>query len=310
MNRHAWAWPVGLLSLLLLPGAARLDGRADDQAAPKAPVRKLLYPADEAKVPKALRPFVARLRGEPAEAGQPDNGTAAGVFVRVIPRRYVLDGGNLKDGAWLGTRPFVFLTRPESLYGKSLLDVFSRIGYSADHVLTGQIDVEAVVVVFRYNEKVRLHTDRTGTLPDDWRSAAYPATWDNLIALVEKLAEGSETHVIEKKRAHFAPSKLSLRSARERLFVLGFPDAGKERVKQAPYQVLRATGGADWAYRRILERTMGAAEHYTGNGTCKPTFLRPGQKVKPAVEFLGPNSELKALEEIAVVGLGRLKVSE
>ena len=307
MIRGAWPLALGACSLLALLDLACLG---DDGPAIKPAGRKLLYPTDETRVARSLRPFVRQLLAGKAPPVKPTDPAPSGAYVRVVTRRNILAGGKLKDEAWLGTHPFVFLTTPENLAGASLLEVYSRIGYSADQVLSGQLGEEKVAIVFRYDGKVRRHGDRAGKLPADCRTGVYPATWDNLFALLEKLAGDDRAHVIADKSTPFSPSKLRLRSAKERLFVLGFPEAGKKRLRTSSYHALQEIGGADWEYRRILERTLGAALHYTGDGTCKPTFVPRDRKVTPAVEFLGPNSDLKSLAECAVVGLGALKVSE
>jgi hypothetical protein len=105
-------------------------------------------------------------------------------------------------------------------------------------------------------------------------------------------------------------TKLALGSAKERQFLLGYPDAGKQRIKLSSYYALRETKGADWEYRQFLERSMSVAEHFSGDGTSKPTIV--GQ-VKPPLgfpEFLGPNREVRLLPEVAIIGLGALRIGE
>ena len=72
----------------------------------------------------------------------------------------------------------------------------------------------------------------------------------------------------------------------------------------------RDSGGADWDYRSILERTLAAAEHFTGDGTSKPTLVGAGKTPRGYPEFLGPNRQLTALPELAVIDLGALRIAE
>jgi hypothetical protein len=275
--------------------------------APKATVRQLLYPEKSDDVPAGLRPVVAKLLSDDQGTVEPADAKPAGVFVRVVSRKYVLDGRAIKQDAFIGGRPFVFVTLPETLYGRTLLQVFSAIGYSADEVLTGQLGSEKVAVVFRWGEKVTPHAGRDGKLPDDWQTKVYPSTWDNLFSLVDKMAADKDWHALAEVGRPSALTRLNFQSAKERQFVLGYPDAGKERLKALPYSALRDTKGADWDYRQFLERTLGASEHFTGDGTSQPAIFAKG-KTTGFPEFLGPNRELVALPEVAIIGLGSVQV--
>jgi hypothetical protein len=228
----------------------------------------------------------------------------------VVSRKYILDGQKLKEAGTLGINPFVFVTLPESLYGRSLLQVFSVIGYSADEVLTGQLGEEKVAVVFRWDPKVVLHPGRDGRLPEAWQSAVYSTTWDNLFALVERMAVDPRWHVVQDKSKPRIRTKLQLSSTREVLFLRGYPDSGQKRIKCSSYSSLRDVGGADWEYRSILKRSMSAGKYFTGDGTSKRTFVGQGKRPPGFPEFVGPNRELTTLPEIAVIGLGVLRVSE
>jgi hypothetical protein len=230
-----------------------------------------------------------------------------GVFARVVSRKHV----TLKDGrapvGFLGVRPFVFVTLPEALDGRSLLDVFSAIGYGADDVLAGQLGEEKVALVFRWNDPTVLHPGRAGELPEQWQTAVYPATWDNLFALVERMAGDKDWHSVGAKGGPPDFTRVGFASDRERSFVSGFSEAGKARVRAASYHALRETRGADWEYRDFLGRALGASEHFTGDGATKPTFAAGG---KPAgfPEYLGPNRPLAEIKELAVIGLGAVRI--
>ena len=177
---------VVLLTLALLP-----VGCNTDKSAPKPPARTLLYPADAAGVPESLRPAVKKLLDPDQPTVKPEGVQAEGVFLRVTARRFVLDGGRLKDGGWLGSRPFVFLTVPETIYGRSLLEVFSGIGYGADEVLAREVGDEKVAVVFRYEKAVRLEAGGTYTTPVAPRVHVFVARGALLrSSLAEPLHEG------------------------------------------------------------------------------------------------------------------------
>ncbi len=299
-----------LASLLVLALGVWRETEADDKLQQKPTARQLLYPARRADVPRSLQPFVDKLLAPEQGPLKADGVKPTGVFARVGTRKYILDGNALKKGGTLGTRPFVFTTIPEALYGRSLLQVFSTIGYSADEVLTGQLGEEKVVILFQWEKDVILHLGRDGKLPEVWQRAVYPTTWDNLFSLVEKMAGDKDWHDIKEEGKPPVPSRLQLRSPAERHFLLGFPDAGKQRLKSSSYYALRDIKGADWEYRQILERSMSAAEHFSGDGTSKPTLMGQGEPPAGFPEFLGPNRELSALPEIAVIGLGKLRVAE
>ena len=132
----------------------------------------------------------------------------------------------------------------------------------------------------------------------------YVPTWDNLFALTEALARPGLVE-IDPKGEKFTPAKLRLRGEREQSFVLGYPEAGKRRIKASSYHALRDVGGADWEYRALLEWSMNAAEHFTGDGFMKPTFGRRPLPPRGFPEFLGPNVTLEGTAALAVIHLGR-----
>jgi hypothetical protein len=300
---------AGMGLVAFLAWATAPQAPAADSTLGKPRPRKLLYPADPRDLPPVLAPFVARLvsADQPPVAGKALRPT--GVFLRIVSRRYVLDGGKLREGAWLGARPFVFLTLPEAGYGRSLLHVFAAIGYSAEEVLTREVGVEKVALVFAYPDDICLHEGRGGRLPETWQRRVFPATWDNLFALTDRLVT-SKGYVEIRADNPFTPTRVLLRSEKERLFLASYPDSGRQRVKRSPYPVLRAAGGADWEYRALLERLLGASEHFKGNGRTKLTFGPKGKGEGGFPEFLGPNARLADLRRLAVIGLGTLAVSE
>src|SRR5262245_1410823 len=120
----AGVWLAVVLAWIPAPRAAA-PGRAGDRRAP----RKLLYPSDPGRLAPVLAPVVKKLLSGEEGPASPRSARPSGVFLRVVSRRFALDGGKLKEGAWLGPRPFVFLTLPEAAYGRSLLQVLLAIGY-------------------------------------------------------------------------------------------------------------------------------------------------------------------------------------
>jgi hypothetical protein len=275
------------------------------------PTRRLLYPSDVGQLKAPLAPFVEKLLS-PSEKKvilPPPHPADIRVFLRVVSKRHILDGEALRDNAWLGVRPFVFLTVPETAYGKTLAELFSAIGYSADEVLSHQVGEEKVALVFTYPEGIPPQPHRHGELPDEWERKVYVPTWDILFALTEKLIVENQFEVDPSGKGFF-PTKLLLRDQREKLFVLGYPEAGKQRIKKVDYDSLRIGGGADWEYRAILERSMSAASHFRGNGFTQPTFGPRPLPQQGYPEFLGPNAPLRELAALAVIYLGRLRLTE
>jgi hypothetical protein len=301
-----WSKPIAV-GCLLFSVATTASVRADEKPQFK---RELLFPAKADDVPASLKPFVAKLMSteqKPVEASTVIRGE---VFARLVTKKHILDSGALKKSGTLGSKPFVCTTLPEALYGRSLLEVFSTIGYAADDVLTGQLEEEKVVVLFRWDKNVVVHSAQDGALPDSWQTAVYPATWDNIFSLVDKMAGDREWSYVREVNEPAVFTKLQLRSEKERHFLVGFPDAGKLRIKSASYYALRDSKGADWEYRQFLEHSMSLAEHFSGDGATKPTIV--GQAKPPAgfPEFIGPNRLVVELPEVAVIGLGALRVVE
>jgi hypothetical protein len=284
---------VGLvLGVALFAGApARAEGP-----------RKLLWPS-EVKGPLAA--VVARLTCSKQPAVADRDLKSSRYFLRIVPRDLVLDGASLRKGAWIGGRPFAFLTAPESLYGKPLLQVYGDIGYSAEQVLDQQLGRPVVALVFRYPDDVCLHT---GKLPADWSRRVYAPTWATTFALFERLA--AEAEIDKGDKRPFMPGKLLLRSERERGFIASFPKVGKKRLARAPYQSLQAVGGSDWEYRSLLERNLGMNEHFTGTGRTRPGIGRDKKDRLGLPEWLGPNLPLDKLPELAIVDLGALRIAK
>lgn len=232
-------------------------------------------------------------------------------YARIAPRKFVIAADNsLLDTAILGTKPMVFLTTPESLYGKNLVDVYLDIGYEAEDILRWQRDTAMVVILFRYPDNVDPTPILDGVLPEDWHSKVYVPTWDNIFAVFGRLAQ--EASVDPGKEGDYAPWKLSFTSEALRQFVLNFPVEGTTRVKTAGYSTLKQIGGADALYRNLLEKKLSIFEHFRGNGRTINELVDPeGAKRQTGLyELIGPNAKIKELPEVAVIDLGTLVMQE
>jgi hypothetical protein len=138
-----------------------------------------------------------------------------------------------------------------------------------------------------------------------------------MFVLFERLAENAT--IDPQKRGEFTPERTFFRSGAEKMFVLGFPERGKERIKKASkaspgpgYAELKAIGGADWVYRSLLESKLSVFEHFRGNGRTHNEVLDPEGLDPEAglIEFVGPNRKIKDLPEVAIIHLGRLAIED
>lgn len=228
----------------------------------------------------------------------------ADYFVRVASRRHVLDERNqVTENARLGSRPYVFLTTPESLYGRSLLEIYEDIGYSAKDILARLQNQEMVAVVFRYPDGIAVSPITDGRLPDGWAELIFKPTWENMFALFVKLAGDA---AVGREAAHDPYTRLAFATSAERFLVLGFPQSGLDRIKKTSYASLKAVKGADWEFRRLLEEKLSVFEHFKGNGRTHNEVLDDSA----FVEVIGPNYVIKELPELAVVHLGRLTIDD
>jgi hypothetical protein len=232
-------------------------------------------------------------------------------FVRIAPRQAILTEANqLSDAAFLGTRAWVFVTTPESLTGRSLLEIYQDIGYEAEDILGRQRHKEMVAIVFRYPPPVGVSAVRDGRLPPNWDTQVYLPTWENMFALFARLAMSAT--IAPEQPGERAPDRLLFRSHAEKAFVLSFPAEGKARITRVSYAELKATGGADWVYRQLLESHLSVFEHFRGNGRTHNEVRYP--EVPPLeaglVEMVGPNWKLAELPEVAILHLGQLTIED
>lgn len=234
----------------------------------------------------------------------------SGYFVRIAPRRRVLTPDKKIDaGAVLAApqKPFVFLTTPESIFGKTLLEIYEDIGYEAESIIRDPGE-DMVAVVFRYENDVTVSTVQDGNLENDWSTKIYETTWDNLMSLFPRLVQDQQSDSCQKPDV---PSKRICLPKPDADFVLSFPAEGKLRVKTTKYRMLQGTGGSDWKYRKLLEDTLSVFEHFRGDGRTENELLEVRDKPDTPAglrEVVGPNIHINRLAEVAVIELGRLKI--
>ncbi len=297
MTKHLGAWLLALSLGLLHPNTAPADQRLMLYSATASPaVQQAAEKISALSTPRVDYAQLAR-NGE--------------VFVRIAPRRVVLsDAGDLIATAILGTKPYVFVTTPESVYGKPLLDIYLDIGYEAEDVIRWQRDEDMVAIVFRFPATVTVSDTRDGRLPEVWNAHVYVPTWDNIFVLFDHLA--AKAGIEPDKKGEFAPHSTFFRSTAERDFVQNFPAAARARVKTTPYIKMQALQGDDWRYRELLEKKLSVFEHFRGNGRTLNEIVDPSgtQMEAGLLEFVGPNHKLADLKDMAIVHLGKLGVGD
>jgi hypothetical protein len=229
-------------------------------------------------------------------------------FVRIAPRSRVLTADNkILETAVLAapSKPFVFLTTPEGIFGKSLLEIYEDIGYEAEGIIRDQPE-EMVAILFRYPTNITLSTVKDGNLDSDWPNRIYETTWDNMLSLFPQLVTDNQSDLCRQPEVPFKRICLPKLDAD---FVLSFPAEGKLLVKTARYRTLQGIGGADWKYRKLLEDTLSVFEHFRGDGRTENELLELRDKpdTPPQLrEVVGPNMKINRLREVAVIDLGRL----
>jgi hypothetical protein len=229
-------------------------------------------------------------------------------FARVIPRKYVLTEKNeVQESAVLGTKPFIFFTTPEGIYGKSLLEIYLDIGYAAEDIIR-QRSQEMIVLVFRFPENIVRSDIKNGYLPRAWNKKVYVPTWNNVFSVFHKL---TQIGTIEpNKQGSYAPERLFFSSKAQKQFILKFPKRKKAKITRLPYDNLKVMGRANWKYRELLEKKLSIFEHFQGNGRTLNVLKNNDntKKQNGLLEFIGPNMGIKALPEFAVIHLGKVKI--
>ena len=232
-------------------------------------------------------------------------------FVRIAPRRFILTEKNeVQESAVLSTKPLVFVTTPESIRGRTLLEIYEDIGYEAADIIRWQRDEDMVAVVFRFPDPITVAPTQDGNLPADWNKKVFVPTWANIFTLFTKLAERAAIDPTRKIGDEFSPVRTFFRSEAERQFVLSYPSDGRRRIQAISYDGLKATGGADWTYRKLLEEKLSLFAHFRGTGLTQNVVLDPDNLHPEAglLEFVGPNTKVMDLTEVAIVHLGRLVI--
>ena len=234
-----------------------------------------------------------------------------GYFIRIAPRNRVLTEDNkILETAVLAapSKPFVFLTTPEGIFGKSLLEIYEDIGYEAEGIIRDQPNQEMVAILFRYPNNITRSNVKDGNLDSDWSNRIYETTWDNMLSLFPQLVQDNQSDLCRQAEV---PSKRICLPKLDADFVLSFPPEGKLLVKTARYRLLQGIGGSDWKYRKLLEDTLSVFEHFRGDGRTENELLELRDKPDtPAQlrEVVGPNMKINRLPEVAVIDLGRLMI--
>ena len=112
------------------------------------------------------------------------------IYVRLTERRFVLKDDEFTDEAYLGGKPYVFLTVPQASYGRSLYEIYSDLGYDAEGILK-QRNKTMVALVLRYKADIKFSPERFGNGPldkENFRKYVYVPTWENGFALFARLA--------------------------------------------------------------------------------------------------------------------------
>ena len=236
---------------------------------------------------------------------------ASRYFVRIAPRNRVLTADNkILESAVLAapSKPFVFLTTPEGIFGKSLLEIYEDIGYEAESIIRDQPDQAMVAILFRYPDNITLSNVQNGNLDSDWSNRIYETTWDNMLSLFPQLVQDNQSGLCLKPEN---PATRICLPKPDADFVLSFPAEGKLQVKTARYRSLQGIGGSDWKYRRLLEDTLSVFEHFRGDGRTENELLELRDKPDtPAQlrEVVGPNMKVNRLAEVAVIDLGSMTI--
>jgi len=279
-------------------------------AAPAAE-RELLYPNKMEDLRPELREIVRQMRDTgtaPIDYDRLGESRQPTYFARIGEKQRTVaqspQGYTLNDTARLGGKPFVFVTTPESLYGRSLLKIYEDIGYEAEDIVSSQRAKDQVAIIFRLPAEISLSSVKDGKLPTAWHEQVYSPTWDNMFSLFSRLVESGG--IWEK------PQAAEDTNVQNRAFVLNFPEEGKLRIKETDYACLRAVGGADWKYRSLLESQLSVFEHFRGTGLTQNEVTDPTGKLGHGLpEFVVPNRRpLKDFSELAVVDLGQLIITD
>lgn len=233
------------------------------------------------------------------------------IYFRLTERRFVLDAqGKVKEDAFLGGTPYVFLTVPQAGFGRSLYGIYSDLGYDAEGILK-QRGVEMVALVIRYQPEIRYLGEKKGGGPlagADFKKYVYTPTWANAFALFARLA-GETAPASPSGKSAYNPLVMQFDNEAQRELARFFPAERRSHLTLLPYNLLRAAGGPDWEYRQLLESKMSMNSHFRGVGLTENT-LSPADNRQGLPEFVGPNRQFKELQDYAVIGIGRMEFTE
>jgi hypothetical protein len=239
-----------------------------------------------------------------------------GYFARIVPFKTILTPDNkIKGDVYLGGKPFVFLTIPESIYGISLFNLLLDLGYETEDIIAAELNERRgnskVVVVFRYPQRINVLKETDGNLPNNWRDRVYIPTWKNIFALFNNLAKEAVIEPESQLNKH-AVDIMVFQSESDRNCVLGLTPEAKARIASTPYCLLKGKAGEDWQYRQLLEIKLSVFEHFRGNGRTLNEVKDPnGERTEDGIpEFIGPNQRINDLPEVAIIDLGRLILSD
>uniref|UniRef100_UPI0015C4A16C hypothetical protein n=1 Tax=Candidatus Entotheonella palauensis TaxID=93172 RepID=UPI0015C4A16C len=272
--------------------------------------RTLLYPANAADLSAELQDIVNKIIDPSTKKVWLDGMAPGNYFARLTEKRFIVNAdGTRNDGAVLGSKPFVFITVPQTFYGRQLFEAYSSLGYGVENVLANSRKQQALMV-FRYPDEIQLHpTVNNGQVPtENFRSRIYVPVWSNVFPLFSRLSR--EAVIVS---GGFHPFDVTFSNHREKMFVIGFPREGRRRIVHSSYTELESEGGADFVYRNLLDAKMSMNNHFLGTGKTKNTVLG-GEGV---LEFIGPNlrvftphsddrHKIPALAEVAVIDMGAI----
>lgn len=301
MKRNLFSYPCSVAALLLTFTVAQAQERA--LLFSKSPSESLQKVVDQLRTRSTPKTPLEELTSSPK------------YYVRIASYSSVFNRtGWLQDAsitqqydASLGGRPFVFVTSPESLYGRSLLEIFQDIGYEAESILNDQPNQRMVAIVFRYPDTVTPLPELTdGKLPANWDQHVYVPHWDNICALFNQLSR--KATVDPEKR--MMPFQMFFASPDEKAFALNASGKSNAPLKSQSYIALKVQGGDNGRYRDLLESKLGLYEHFRGTGRTWNEVTDPRGEQKGLVEFVGPNRRIKELPEVAIIDLGRMTISD
>lgn len=228
IQRYALLSIITLCLILVVPTLALAEGRT------------LLYPANADELSEELRGMADKIIDPNTKKVWLDDMQPGKYFARLTEKRFIIaSDGARNDGAVLGVRPYVFITVPQTFYGRQLFEGYSSLGYGVENVLANSRKQQALMV-FRYPDDIQLSPVRNGKIPaENFRSYIYVPVWPNVFPLFTKLSRNAVIAT-----GGFHPYDVVFANQRDRMFALSFPKAGRERIKIASYTELEAAGGA------------------------------------------------------------------